>query len=117
MCIYFILEDGRCLIFGGHFRTFDERHFSFQGECKYQLAIDCSSNHSFAVRMSTAPAGAAQGLRSKLVTIKVSLNLPFLCDILSYMCLINSNILLEFFLCLIKLALDLKNKLNILIMI
>ncbi|KAF4520870.1 hypothetical protein B566_EDAN007051 [Ephemera danica] len=57
-------SDGRCMVFGGHFRTFDDRHLSFHGECKYQLALDCSANHTFAVRMSSGP-------RSKLITVKL----------------------------------------------
>ncbi|XP_012879050.1 PREDICTED: von Willebrand factor [Dipodomys ordii] len=44
---------GECLVTGqGHFKSFDNRHFTFSGICQYQLAKDCL-DHSFSVVIET----------------------------------------------------------------
>ncbi|XP_057558106.1 von Willebrand factor isoform X2 [Hippopotamus amphibius kiboko] len=44
---------GECLITGqSHFKSFDDRHFTFSGVCQYLLARDCQ-DHSFSVVIET----------------------------------------------------------------
>ncbi|KAM9071499.1 von Willebrand factor isoform 1-T6 [Megaptera novaeangliae] len=44
---------GECLITGqSHFKSFDNRHFTFSGVCQYLLARDCQ-DHSFSIIIET----------------------------------------------------------------
>uniref|UniRef100_A0A8C6E4J9 von Willebrand factor n=1 Tax=Moschus moschiferus TaxID=68415 RepID=A0A8C6E4J9_MOSMO len=44
---------GECLITGqSHFKSFDDRHFTFSGVCQYLLAQDCQ-DHSFSIIIET----------------------------------------------------------------
>ena len=55
-----------CVTWGGaHYRTFDRRHFHFQGSCTYVLAS--STDGTWAIYISTVCAG--QGHCSKVGTL------------------------------------------------
>ncbi|XP_059468613.1 BMP-binding endothelial regulator protein-like [Neocloeon triangulifer] len=71
-CPECIEREGRCYVFGGQFKTFDDRHFSFHGSCKYQVVTDCSGNRTFSIRMSTAPIADLNGEFGRIVTVKLA---------------------------------------------
>ncbi|XP_065352318.1 BMP-binding endothelial regulator protein-like isoform X1 [Cloeon dipterum] len=71
-CPECVEREGRCYVFGGQFKTFDDRHFSFHGSCKYQLVTDCSGNRTFSIRISTVPMANARGDLARIVTIKLA---------------------------------------------
>lgn len=57
---------GECLVTGqSHFKSFDNRYFTFSGICQYLLARDCW-DHSFSVIIETVQVrGALGGDRSR----------------------------------------------------
>ena len=51
---------GECLITGqSHFKSFDNRHFTFSGVCQYLLARDCQ-DHSFSIIIETIQVSLAR---------------------------------------------------------
>lgn len=65
------VSPGECLITGqSHFKSFDDRHFTFSGVCQYLLAQDCQ-DHSFSVVIETVQVsppgspGMPTGMRAK----------------------------------------------------
>ncbi|KAK7891491.1 hypothetical protein WMY93_023454 [Mugilogobius chulae] len=68
---------GECLVFGqSHFKTFDEKFFTFSGQCQYLLAKDCSDN-GFSVIIENVQCADDQ---EAVCTRSVTLSLPELDD-------------------------------------
>ncbi|KAK6301365.1 hypothetical protein J4Q44_G00294630 [Coregonus suidteri] len=64
---------GECLVTGqSHFKTFDNKFFTFSGHCQYLLARDCTANH-FSVIIETVQCADEQDAVCKR---SVSLSLP-----------------------------------------
>jgi von Willebrand factor len=54
-----------------HFKTFDDKHFDFQGQCDYALAKGSQGSDSFDVSIQNVPCGSLGTSCSKSVTIRV----------------------------------------------
>ncbi|XP_047452758.1 von Willebrand factor [Mugil cephalus] len=68
---------GECLVVGqSHFKTFDNKFFTFTGHCQYLLAKDCTSN-DFSVIIENVQCADDQ---EAVCTRSVTLNLPSLED-------------------------------------
>ncbi|XP_064878243.1 LOW QUALITY PROTEIN: von Willebrand factor [Oncorhynchus nerka] len=64
---------GECLVTGqSHFKTFDNKFFTFSGHCQYLLARDCTDNH-FSVIIETVQCADEQ---DAVCTRSVTLSLP-----------------------------------------
>ncbi|XP_045071548.1 von Willebrand factor-like [Coregonus clupeaformis] len=64
---------GECLVTGqSHFKTFDNKFFTFSGHCQYLLARDCTANH-FSVIIETVQCADEQ---DAVCTRSVTLSLP-----------------------------------------
>ncbi|XP_029060196.1 von Willebrand factor isoform X1 [Monodon monoceros] len=63
---------GECLITGqSHFKSFDNRHFTFSGVCQYLLARDCQ-DHSFSIIIETVQcADDPDAVCTRSVTIRL----------------------------------------------
>ncbi|KAM5263526.1 von Willebrand factor [Ctenodactylus gundi] len=63
---------GECLITGqSHFKSFDNRHFTFSGICQYLLARDCQ-DHSFSVVIETVQcADEPDAVCTRSVTVRL----------------------------------------------
>lgn len=54
---------GECLITGqSHFKSFDDRYFTFSGVCQYLLAQDCQ-DHSFSIVIESVQVSCAGAVR------------------------------------------------------
>lgn len=58
--LFFWVLPGECLVTGqSHFKSFDNRYFTFSGICQYQLARDCQ-DHSFSIVIETVQVSSAR---------------------------------------------------------
>lgn len=58
--LFFWVLLGECLVTGqSHFKSFDNRYFTFSGICQYQLARDCQ-DHSFSIVIETVQVSSAR---------------------------------------------------------
>ncbi len=72
---------GTCMSWGGtHYRTFDRKHFHFQGSCTYLLAS--STDGTWAVYMSTEcdPAGHCWKVQTHTRYEFIFTHICFICD-------------------------------------
>lgn len=62
-----------CSLWGeGHFKSFDEKHFDFIGNCEYILAKgNLSITDSFSIILKNVPCGTSYVTCSKSITITV----------------------------------------------
>ncbi|CAB1322584.1 unnamed protein product, partial [Coregonus sp. 'balchen'] len=76
--------DGMCAIYGdGHFITFDEERFTFNGDCEYTLTQDYCSNNpngTFRVITENIPCGTTGTTCSKAIKIFLGNNEIILAD-------------------------------------
>ncbi|XP_029613260.1 mucin-5AC-like [Salmo trutta] len=76
--------DGMCAIYGdGHFITFDEKRFTFNGDCEYTLTQDYCSNNpngTFRVITENIPCGTTGTTCSKTIKLFLGRNEIILAD-------------------------------------
>lgn len=70
--LFFWVLPGECLVTGqSHFKSFDNRYFTFSGICQYLLARDCQ-DHTFSIVIETMQVSLGRlpvrGLQSLVVT-------------------------------------------------
>ncbi|XP_070686598.1 mucin-5AC [Pempheris klunzingeri] len=70
--------DGTCTVYGeGHYITFDEKKFSFNGDCSYDFAQDyCgdNTNGTFKVLMESIPCGTTESICSTAIKLYLGNN-------------------------------------------